>query len=82
MDLPLEIVGRVNILKIIYLPKLLYIVANSPCPFLKQIDAICATFLWHRKSPRITLEVAKSFGVTCLSQLLHILFSIPNGPYS
>lgn len=36
-DLPLDLMWRANILKMIYLPKLLYVMANSPCKIPKSI---------------------------------------------
>lgn len=48
IDLPLDLMGRANILKIIYLPKLLYTLANSPCriskSIFKQIDTVCTFY--------------------------------------
>lgn len=37
MDLPLDLMGRANVLKMILLPKLLYVMANSPCKISKAI---------------------------------------------
>lgn len=62
-DLPLDLMGRANVLKMIYLPKLLYVLAISPCKIpktiFKSIDSICITFLWNGKSPRVALETLR-----------------------
>lgn len=63
MDLPLGLMGRANVLKMIYLPKFLYVLANAPCKIpksiFKQIDTICTMFLWSGKSPRVALETLR-----------------------
>ena len=55
--------GRANVLKMIYLPRLLYILANSPCKIpksiFKHIDSICTTFLWKGGSPKVALETLR-----------------------
>lgn len=55
MDLPLDIMGRTNVIKKIYLPKLLYIMGNSPCkiPNLFFLDTICTAFLWNGRHSRV-----------------------------
>lgn len=63
MDLPLDHMGRANTLKIIYLPKLLYVLAHSPCKIPKSIvrqrDTICTAFLWNGKPPRVAIETLR-----------------------
>uniref|UniRef100_A0A803J318 Reverse transcriptase domain-containing protein n=1 Tax=Xenopus tropicalis TaxID=8364 RepID=A0A803J318_XENTR len=65
--LPLTQIGRVNICKMIYLPKLLYVFTNSPCYIpkttLRTIDRIQADFVWAKKAPtvaRTTLHASTS----------------------
>lgn len=87
MDLPLDLMGRADTLKMIYLPKLLYVLANLPCKvpksIFKQIDTICTVFLWNGRSPRVALAtwllaylaglVSPNFYLYYLaSQLVHI----------
>lgn len=61
MDLPLYLTGRANVIKMIYIPKLFYVMANSPCKIpksiFKHIDTICTVFLWNGRPPRVALEM-------------------------
>lgn len=49
-NLPLTLLGRINIFKMIYLPRFLYILSNSPIYItkakFKEIDSIIINFLW------------------------------------
>uniref|UniRef100_A0A803KDS8 Reverse transcriptase domain-containing protein n=1 Tax=Xenopus tropicalis TaxID=8364 RepID=A0A803KDS8_XENTR len=58
--LPLTLWGRVNIFKMIYLPKFLYIFHNAPvyltAKVFKAINKILIPFLWGNKQPRIAWE--------------------------
>lgn len=51
MNPPLDLMGRVNLLKMIFLPKPFYIMANAPCKIPKslfqRIDSLCTSFLWN-----------------------------------
>lgn len=57
--LPLSVVGRANLIKMIWAPQLLYILHNSPIwislKWFKQIDALFCILLWKGKNPRIKL---------------------------
>lgn len=62
MNLPLDLIGRVNMLKIIFLSKLtklLYVMANALCKILKspfkQIDSLCMGFIWNRHTLKLAL---------------------------
>uniref|UniRef100_A0A803KF69 Reverse transcriptase domain-containing protein n=1 Tax=Xenopus tropicalis TaxID=8364 RepID=A0A803KF69_XENTR len=58
--LPLSLWGRVNIIKMIYLPKLLYILHNTPYAIpravFKKLNTIMNPFIWANKPPRISWE--------------------------
>lgn len=60
-SLPLSPVGRINLLKITFLPKFLYLFCNTPVPipsnFFNKLDQIGVNFIWARFIPR----VAKAF---------------------
>lgn len=49
-NLPLNLLGRINILKMIYLPKFIYIFRNCPVwipqSFFRELDSCIGTFLW------------------------------------
>lgn len=83
MELLLDLMGRVKLLKLIFLPKLLYIMANSPCKIpktlFKQIDSICTGFLWNRRAPKMALEILKLpsnlAGLACPNFYLYYLAS-------
>lgn len=55
--LPISLLGRVNAIKMVFLPQLLYLFQNIPVflakSFFKQIDAIVNPFLWDYKTHRI-----------------------------
>ena len=56
-SLPLSLVGRVNLIKMIVLPKFLYLFQNIPIlirkKFFKTLDQCIASFIWNGKSHRI-----------------------------
>lgn len=56
--LPLSLIGRVNIIKMIVLPKFIYLFQNVPIfltsSFFKTVDSIIMPFIWASKPPRIT----------------------------
>uniref|UniRef100_A0A803JYV6 Reverse transcriptase domain-containing protein n=1 Tax=Xenopus tropicalis TaxID=8364 RepID=A0A803JYV6_XENTR len=57
-NLPLSIWGRINLLKMIFLPKFLYIFHNSPIfispKFFTSLDKTQTAFLWANKPPRFS----------------------------
>lgn len=63
-NLPLTLVGRINIFKMIFLPKLLYLYRASPhaLPRLHfaSIDKILAPFLWNNQAPRLSRDTLKA----------------------
>uniref|UniRef100_A0A803JYC0 Reverse transcriptase domain-containing protein n=1 Tax=Xenopus tropicalis TaxID=8364 RepID=A0A803JYC0_XENTR len=63
-QLPLTLPGRINLLKMVFLPKLLYIFHNSPVPprakWYKRIDSLILRFLWAGEHPRISLKTLQA----------------------
>lgn len=55
--LPLTIIGRANLIKMIRMPQLLYLLHNCHIwlllKFFKQIDALFRDLIWRYKHPRI-----------------------------
>ena len=56
--LPLSLIGRINIIKMIVLPKFIYLFQNVPIfltsSFFKTVDSLIMPFIWAYKPPRIT----------------------------
>lgn len=56
--LPISLIGRVNIIKMVVLPKFLYLFQNVPifltASFFKSIDSLIMPFVWSYKPPRIS----------------------------
>lgn len=59
-NLPLNLLGRINILKMIYLPKFTYLFRNCPVwlplSFFREIDSSIDSFLWRGASPRLARQ--------------------------
>ena len=57
-SLPLSVAGRVNLIKMIVLPKFLYLFQNIPIlikkSFFKTLDKIIISFIWGNKPSRIS----------------------------
>ena len=55
--LPISMIGRINAVKMVLLPQLLYLFQNIPIflkkTFFKQLDSLITPFLWGHKAPRI-----------------------------
>uniref|UniRef100_A0A8D0D534 Uncharacterized protein n=1 Tax=Sander lucioperca TaxID=283035 RepID=A0A8D0D534_SANLU len=55
--LPISLLGRINAIKMIFLPQILYLFQNIPVfltkSFFKKIDSVIQPFLWDYKTPRI-----------------------------
>ncbi len=55
--LPLSLIGRVNVTKMVVLPKFLYLFQNIPiylpATFFKQLDSVILSFVWNYKTPHI-----------------------------
>lgn len=55
--LPLSQIGRVNVIKMVTLPKFLYLFQNLPiylpATFFKQLDSVILSFVWNCKTPCI-----------------------------
>lgn len=63
-NLPLTLVGHINIFKMIFLPKFLYLYRAAPHPILRahftSIDKILAPFLWSNRPPRLNRDTLKA----------------------
>lgn len=59
--LPLTPVGRVNLLKMIFLPKFLYFFRNTPIhlprTFFKRLEGILIAFVWAGRPPRVARRI-------------------------
>lgn len=55
--LPLSLIGRVDVTKMVMLPKLLYLFVNLPIPlpqyFFKRLRSLMIEFIWAGKQPRV-----------------------------
>lgn len=55
--LPLNLIGRINLVKMILLPRFNYIFRNCPIwiplAFFKEIETILISFIWNGASPRV-----------------------------
>lgn len=73
-DLPLNLLGHINILKMIYLPKFIYIFRNCPTwiplSFFRDLDSCIGSFLWRGPSPGSTLQLPETCGGLALPKLL------------
>lgn len=58
--LPISLIGRVNAIKMVFLPQYLYLLQNLPVfitkSFFKKLDSIVMPFIWNYKSHRIKKE--------------------------
>uniref|UniRef100_A0A803J3Y7 Uncharacterized protein n=1 Tax=Xenopus tropicalis TaxID=8364 RepID=A0A803J3Y7_XENTR len=63
-QLPLTLPSRINLLKMIFLPKFLYIFHNSPIPprakWFKRIDSLILGFLWAGEHPHINQKTLQA----------------------
>lgn len=57
MNLPLSLAGRINLIKMIMLPKFLYLFQNIPIlikkSFFNSLESNISSFIWNGKPPRI-----------------------------
>lgn len=67
--LPLSMIGRINSIKMVTLPRFLYLFQNIPIflpsSFFKQLDSIICSFVWNYKPPHISkrhLQRPTAFG--------------------
>lgn len=64
MSLPIDLMGRVDLLKMHFFPKFLYILTQAPCliprRYFQTIDSICIFFLWQDRASCITLYTLQS----------------------
>lgn len=58
--LPLSVVGRCNLIKMVAMPQLLYILHNAPMwipvPFFRKINSLFRELIWRKKRARVRLE--------------------------
>ena len=63
-DLPISLIGRVNVVKMNVLPKLIYLFQSIPlsCPtsLFISLNKIISTFLWSQKRARISLKALQA----------------------
>ena len=56
--LPLSMIGRINAIKMVTLPRFLYLFQNIriflPSSFFRQLDSVICSFVWAYKPPRIS----------------------------
>uniref|UniRef100_A0A672IKH9 Reverse transcriptase domain-containing protein n=1 Tax=Salarias fasciatus TaxID=181472 RepID=A0A672IKH9_SALFA len=62
--LPLSLIGRINTVKMVVLPKFLFLCQNLPIvlpkAFFKSVDSVISHFLWKGRPPRVRLKVLQS----------------------
>lgn len=75
-SLPLSIAGRINLIKMIVLPKCLYVLQHSSVPvpkaFFRKLESLMAEFIWGRARHKLrisTLQRPKHLGGTALPDL-------------
>ena len=60
-SLPISLIGRINILKMNVLPKLLYLFQNIPLPppkhFFLTVNKLFTNFIWNNRRPRLRLSL-------------------------
>lgn len=68
-SLPLSPVGRVNLLKMMFLPKFLYVFRNTPVlipkSFFDKLEQVVSSFVWGGSAPRVartTLQLPLTMG--------------------
>lgn len=63
-DLPLSLIGRVNVIKMTILPKFLYLFhcvpIRTPKSLFKEINKTITSFLWKNKIPRVKLSTLQA----------------------
>lgn len=80
--LPLSLVGRVSLVKMVVLPKFLYLFSHIPILlkkyFFRSLDQLISSFLWGNKNPRIRrsiLQLPRALGGLALPNFLHYYWS-------
>lgn len=69
-NLPISLMGRINILKMNVLPKLLYLFQNIPLPlppdFFPRMKKMFSDFIWNNRRPRLRLMIEEDYSfLTC-----------------
>lgn len=80
--LPISLAGRVNTIKMVVLPKFMYLFQMVPLflpkIFFNKIDEVVSSFIWDKKAPRIRkslLQCSKSEGGLALPNFLYYYWS-------
>ncbi len=64
MDLPPSLIGRINTIKINILPRFIYLFHSIPFKIpkyiCKDLNKAISTFLWHKKTPRVSLTTRQA----------------------
>lgn len=59
--MPISMIGRINLIKMVTLPKFLYLFQSLPLPlpkhFFKEINKILCRFIWNNRKPRFRLRL-------------------------
>lgn len=67
--LPLTPVGRVNLIKMFFLPKFLYVFHDTPVPipnaFFSKLDQAITSFIWAYRAARNTLQLSRKGHSPC-----------------
>ena len=81
-SLPLSLAGRVNLIKMVILPKFLYLFQHIPVclnkSFFTELDQLLNAFIWHNKPARIRrscLQLPKSKGGLAVPNFRHYFWA-------
>lgn len=59
--MPITMIGRINLIKLVTLPKCLHLFQSLPLPlpkhFFKEINKILCRFIWNNRKPRLRLRL-------------------------
>lgn len=60
-SLSISMIGRINLIKMIILPKFIYLFQSLPFPlskaFFKEINSMFCRFIWNNRKPRLRLKL-------------------------
>uniref|UniRef100_A0A803K361 Reverse transcriptase domain-containing protein n=1 Tax=Xenopus tropicalis TaxID=8364 RepID=A0A803K361_XENTR len=63
-NLPLSVPGKINLLKMVFLPKFLYVFHNAPVvppkTFFKALDSVIRGFIWSGERPRMSFQTLQA----------------------
>ncbi len=79
--LPLSLAGRINSVKMTFMPRFLFLFQAIPVfipkSFFKDVNKIISTFIWNKKVPRIRKEYLERQKVGCLYPIFCIITGLP-----